>query len=148
MNNAQMFWNYGGTDSSGTHMEAAKKLVAAAEKYFTLRGSKCTDDRVNAAWFAMMPASPALVYDVGEIVQIVRDGVPHYGVVTKYTRTEDGGYIGIDVKNDSDRMAHGLWTVDSATPGKYKLHLPKELVDAMRMQLTASCPLKEAACGR
>ena len=147
MNNAQMFWDYVGKDSSGTRMEAAKKLVAAADKYFTLRGSRCTDERVNAAWFAMMPASPALVYDVGEIVQIVLDGVPHYGVVAGYSASEHG-YTGIKVENSSDPKVHGYWGVEPTHPGKYKLHLPKELVDAMRMQLAASCPLKEAACGR
>lgn len=147
MNNAQMFWNYGGTDSSGTHMEAAKKPVAAADKYFTLRGSRCTDERVNAAWFAMMTASPALVYDVGEIVQLVMNGVPHYGVVAGYSASEHG-YTGIKVNNDSDPKVRGCWGVEPTDPDKFKLHLPKALMDAMRMQLAASCPLKEAACGR
>ena len=148
MNNAQMFWDYVGKDSSGTHMEAAKKLVAAAEKYFKLRGSKCTDDRVNAAWFATMPASPALVYDVGEIVQLLRDNVPHYGVVAGYSTNSTGGYATLHVESDSDSWVNGHWPVDPRSPGQYKLHLPKELVDAMRLQLAASCPLKEATCGR
>lgn len=130
--------------------DAAARLLYQAYNRFVQRIDRCgchfSDKILDMARFAISACATALVYDIGEIVQIVRDGIPHYGTVEKYIKgVSTGAYTGIEVVSD-DPMAKGNWFVSETDPATYKARIPEGLLNLVRPQLQASCPLKEATC--
>lgn len=116
-------------------------------KYISSCGCNFADMTLDMAAYAIRTCDTAFVYDIGEIVQVVRDdGIPHYGTVKRYIKSpSNGAYNAIEVVSD-DPKAKGNWAVTETSPARYKAHIPEGLLSLVRSQLQATCPLKEATC--
>lgn len=156
MNNASFY-------ASPTTLKALTKAVTAPEqanaaahllyqaynryvKHLSTCGCNFSDKILDMAAYAIRECDTALVYDIGEIIQVVRDGIPHYGTVEKYWMcASTGAFTAIGVVSD-DPLTTGNWSVTEADPALYKARIPEGLLSLIRSQLQASCPLKEATC--